>query len=93
MKSVEERQDELRRIDLWLQQHPMQSNLIAVVIGLLFFAFCKVVLDSPQVFAFWIAYLLLLSILVRVLPQTWTRRIEQIAFHLPEVRREHRRTP
>jgi hypothetical protein len=45
MKSVEGRQAELLKSDLWLQQHPTQSKLIALAIGLLFFGICSYVLD------------------------------------------------
>jgi hypothetical protein len=85
MKSVEERQDELRRIDLWLQQHPMQSNLIAVVMGLLFFAFCKVVLDPPdgpasQLFCCFLVVLLTFETIVLLLPERWRCRISELQF-------------
>jgi hypothetical protein len=85
MKSVEERQGELRRIDLWLQQHPMQSNLIAVVMGLLLFAFCKVVLDSPdgpasQLFCCILVTLLWFEMVLLVLSERWRWRISELQF-------------
>jgi uncharacterized membrane protein YbhN (UPF0104 family) len=87
MRSVEERQDELRRIDLWLQQHPMQSNLIAVVMGLLLFAFCNVVLDPPdstasQLFCCLLVVLLAFETIVLILPGKWREKIGALQFGL-----------
>ena len=80
MRSVEERPAELRRIDLWLQQHPTQSNLIAVAMGLLFFAFCRVVLDPPdgpasQLFCCLLVVLLTFETIVLMLPDKWREKI------------------
>jgi hypothetical protein len=73
MKSVEERQAELRRIDLWLQQHPTQSNLIALATGLFFGVFSLALDSAPgpalQLFTCILAVLLWFETIVLILPE------------------------
>ena len=88
MKSTEDRQAELRRMDLWLRQHPARSKLIAFVIGLLFFGLCTLVLDSPssasgaafQIFACVLVVPLWIETVVLILPERWRQRIFELQF-------------
>jgi hypothetical protein len=70
-------------MDLWLQQHPTRSNLIALAIGLLFFGvFSLVSIPRPalQLFACILAALLWFETIVLILPERWRRKVSELQF-------------